>query len=84
MTWHGFALNVMTNLSYFDLIVPCGIQGVEMTSVAKELPLRGEAVPDDLSVDSAGELVSSAFAEVFDLVPVDISTGEVQFATPGS
>jgi lipoyl(octanoyl) transferase len=37
VTWHGFALNVTTDLSYFDLMVPCGIAGVEMTSVAREL-----------------------------------------------
>ena len=36
VTWHGFALNVTTDLSPFELIVPCGIQGVEMTSVANE------------------------------------------------
>src|SRR4051794_36664944 len=36
VTWHGFALNVNTELSYFDLIVPCGIAGVDMTSVARE------------------------------------------------
>ena len=36
VTLHGFALNVTTDLKYFDLIVPCGIDGVEMTSVAKE------------------------------------------------
>src|SRR4051812_31464743 len=36
VTWHGFALNVTTDLSFFDLIVPCGIVGVEMTSIVKE------------------------------------------------
>jgi lipoyl(octanoyl) transferase len=37
VTYHGFALNVNTDLSYFDLIVPCGIRDVVMTSVAMEL-----------------------------------------------
>ena len=36
VTWHGFALNVTTELGAFDRIVPCGIQDVVMTSVAKE------------------------------------------------
>jgi len=37
VTFHGFALNVSTDLRGFDLIVPCGIHGVTMTSVAAEL-----------------------------------------------
>jgi lipoyl(octanoyl) transferase len=42
VTLHGFALNVSTDLRAFDLIVPCGIAGVEMTSVARELD-RGDS-----------------------------------------
>lgn len=36
VTWHGFALNVGADLGGFARITPCGIAGVEMTSVARE------------------------------------------------
>jgi hypothetical protein len=64
VTWHGFALNVTTDLSYFDLIVPCGIDGVVMTSVARELG----ATPDASKVE---RVVAAAFGEVFRLKPVE-------------
>ncbi|MGY8923054.1 MAG: lipoyl(octanoyl) transferase LipB [Flavobacteriales bacterium] len=37
VTMHGFALNVNTDLSYFEGIIPCGIQGKGVTSMKKEL-----------------------------------------------
>ena len=37
VTMHGFSLNVNTNLSHFDYIVPCGIHGKQVTSMALEL-----------------------------------------------
>ena len=37
VTWHGLALNVAPDLSYFERIVPCGIDGVSMTSMAQVL-----------------------------------------------
>jgi lipoyl(octanoyl) transferase len=65
VTWHGFALNVTTDLSYFDLMVPCGIQAVTMTSTAREAPNGG----DDMAAVEAA--VVRAFGEVFALEPRD-------------
>ncbi len=41
VTFHGFALNVTLDLAGFDAIVPCGLRGVEMTSIARELERAG-------------------------------------------
>ena len=67
VTRHGFALNVTTDLSCFDVIVPCGIAGVEMTSVAREL---GGAPVDPGRVTAA---VVAAFGRVFALEPVAVT-----------
>lgn len=61
VTWHGFALNVMTDLSFFDLIVPCGIPDVQMTSVVRE------AGHDRVTMDGVIDSVSRAFGRVFGL-----------------
>lgn len=37
VTMHGWALNVNTNMQYFDYIIPCGIQNKQVTSMEKEL-----------------------------------------------
>lgn len=58
ITSHGFAFNVNTNLSHFQLIVPCGIADHGVTSLEREL---GHPIPLD---DVAGRVVS-AFCEVF-------------------
>lgn len=60
VTMHGFALNVSTDLAYFDLIVPCGITNYGVTSLEREL---GRAIPlDDVAV-----AVAEAFSEIFGL-----------------
>jgi lipoyl(octanoyl) transferase len=61
VTLHGFALNVLTDLDLFDLIVPCGIPQVVMTSVAAELLREGDAA----LMPSVRERVVGAFGEVF-------------------
>lgn len=42
ITMHGFALNVNTDLSYFDFIIPCGIVNKQVTSLEKELGRKAD------------------------------------------
>jgi lipoyl(octanoyl) transferase len=64
VTWHGFALNVTTDLSYFDLMVPCGIQSVTMTSISREM-----ADASQLTMGQVEASVVEAFGSVFELTP---------------
>ena len=44
VTLHGIALNVTTDLRYFQLIIPCGLVGRKVTSIAVELGERAPAM----------------------------------------
>lgn len=68
VTWHGVALNVCNDLATFDHTVPCGIDGVTMTTVARECTRRGLPIPSFATVETA---VAQAFAEVFSLTVVE-------------
>ena len=76
VTRHGFALNVNTDLSYFDLFVPCGIADVVMTSTRHEL---GSSAP---SFESMQRETAIAFGQVFALEPVATSRADLEALLP--
>jgi lipoyl(octanoyl) transferase len=71
ITSHGFALNVATNLSHFDLIVPCGIVDRGVTSLER---LLGREVP----MRAVEDVVVSSFDAVFDRGAADQTTHPAQ------
>ena len=63
VTMHGFALNVNTDLSYFNYIVPCGIMDKSVTSMQKEL---GREVDEE----GVKEILKEEFGAIFEAVVV--------------
>lgn len=68
ITSHGFALNVTTNLEYFNLIVPCGIEDCAVTSLAR---LGCEASRFEVE-----DRLMTRFCEVFDRQPFEVPTAQ--------
>ena len=59
VTMHGFALNVNTNLGYFDHIIPCGIRGKAVTSMEAELNRK-------IPLEEVKALIRENFEKVFE------------------
>ena len=58
VTMHGFALNVNTDLDYFNHIIPCGIHGKKVTSLKNELN-------KEISIDRVKTLIKKNFEKLF-------------------
>jgi lipoate-protein ligase B len=74
ITMHGVAINVNSDLSYFDRIVPCGILGKGVTSVERVLSRR-------LELNEFSRLFVNSFARVFGCSPIFISLEELRDLT---
>ena len=66
---HGIALNVTTDLSYFDLIVPCGLQGRRVTSISQVL---GPASPQ---IGRVQEILKRNLLSQLDVRPRGVAAG---------
>ncbi len=77
VTSHGFALNVNTDLSYFNLIVPCGITSKPVTSMQQELG-------KPLDLNAVGESISRNFGTVFSSQMLWVETLDALLGRPVS
>ena len=81
VTTHGFAINVANDLAPFGWVVPCGLTGVQMTSVAQQIAAPGDhvALLTDVRTDMAAR-----FAEAFARRPVAVDVEQVDAAAPAA
>ena len=77
VTTHGLAVNVSNDLQPFEWIVPCGIEGVAMTSLAREL-----GAPQDLG--AFADTLATRFGAVYDRVPVATDPADLGLDLPAA
>jgi lipoyl(octanoyl) transferase len=77
VTTHGFAINVNNDLQPFEWIVPCGIEGVQMTSVCRELGA-------EQGMSEFMDIVAARFAEIYERRAVEMAAGELTETVPGA
>jgi lipoate-protein ligase B len=65
VSFHGFALNVNTDLKYFDIIIPCGLKNIKMTSMQKILN-------KEVSINAVKKIIKHNFAKFFNKNPKDV------------
>jgi lipoyl(octanoyl) transferase len=73
VTTHGLAINVNNDLQPFEWIVPCGIEAVRMTSLARELGAEQD-------LEAFGSTVAQRLAHAYEREPVEGSWDEVMRA----
>ena len=75
VTYHGMAINIQNDLSIFDFIIPCGLDGIEMTSVLKE---TGKSSP----MSEVKEKLSRLLVKHFSKSKSPRTTNDERQATP--
>jgi len=82
VTTHGFAINVDNDLAPFGWVVPCGLTGVQMTSVREQTgPSGDDAEP---LLEFVRETMAARFAEAFDRRPATVDLDRVDAPTPAA
>jgi lipoyl(octanoyl) transferase len=73
VTTHGFAINVENDLQPFEWVVPCGLEGVRMTSVGRETRAQAPGI-----MPGFRERTAARFAEAFDLQARSVAPSQLE------
>jgi lipoyl(octanoyl) transferase len=77
VTTHGLAVNVSNDLQPFEWIVPCGIEGVAMTSLSRELDAEQD-------LGAFADTVAVRFGAVYDRVPIATDPADLDLELPAA